>query len=251
MDNPIRLHWLDPRNPRQPFPPAHLAMRDPNGLLAIGGDLSATRLIRAYSQGIFPWYNPDEPILWWCPDPRAVLRPEQFHVSRSLARRLRKQDFALSLNRAFGTVLDACSLPRASGRGTWLGAEMKRAYHALHELGYAQSVEVWRHGELIGGIYGVTLGRAFFGESMFSRATDGSKIALHYLCRQLTAWKFRLLDCQIGSPHLASLGAIEMPRARFLHTLEQAIAEGGRTGRWRFDIDVPSSHEHRGPDRLP
>jgi len=244
MDNPIRLHWLDPRNPRQPFPPAHLAMREPNGLLAIGGDLSVTRLVRAYSQGIFPWYNPDEPILWWCPDPRAVLEPSRFHVSRSLARRLRRQDFAVTLNAAFRPVLDACAAPRARGRGTWLGPEMKRAYQELHERGFAQSLEVWQRGELVGGVYGVSLGRVFFGESMFSRMTDASKIAMHYLCRQLDAWNFDLVDCQIASPHLATLGAVEMPRERFLARIQQAIGDGGRTGRWRFELDVPCGREH-------
>ena len=244
MDNPIRLHWLDPRDPRQPFPPANGAMRDPNGLLAIGGDLSCTRLLRAYAQGIFPWYNPDEPILWWCPDPRAVLAPAQFHTSRSLARRLRKPDVAVTLNRAFGAVLEACAEPRARGRGTWLGQEMKLAYLDLHERGHAQSVEVWRGGELVGGIYGVSMGRVFFGESMFSRVDDASKIAMHFLCRQLAAWNYELLDCQIASSHLARLGATEIPREQFIQRLRTAIGSGGREGRWRFDIEVPASPEH-------
>jgi leucyl/phenylalanyl-tRNA---protein transferase len=243
MDNPIRLHWLDPRNPRQPFPPPQLAMRDPNGLLAIGGDLSVARLINAYSQGIFPWYNPDEPILWWCPDPRAVLAPADFHVSRSLARRLRKPDYAVTLDRAFARVLEACSAPRARGRGTWLGAEMKHAYQTLHERGHAHSVEVWRHGTLIGGLYGVSLGRVFYGESMFSQATDGSKIAMHHLCRQLAAWDFALMDCQISSAHLATLGASEVPRERFLAILREAVAGAG-PAQWAFDGTVPSSPEH-------
>jgi leucyl/phenylalanyl-tRNA---protein transferase len=230
MDNPIR--------------DARQAMRDPNGLLAIGGDLSATRLLSAYAQGIFPWYNPDEPILWWCPDPRAVLLPTQFHVSRSLARRLRKADFAVTLNRAFPAVLEACSAPRARGRGTWLGPEMKQAYQDLHERGHAQSIEVWRHGELVGGLYGVSLGRAFYGESMFSRIDDGSKIALYYLCRQLRDWDFELMDCQISSPHLATLGAIELSREEFLTRLRGAVAQPGPTGRWRFDLEVPAAAAH-------
>ena len=244
MDNPIRLHWLDPRNPRQPFPPAQAAMRDPNGLLAIGGDLSVARLVNAYTQGVFPWYNPDEPILWWCPDPRAVLVPAHFHVSRSLARRLRRRDFAVTLDRAFAAVLDACSAPRARGRGTWLGAEMKQAYLALHQRGHAHSVEVWQHGRLAGGVYGVALGRMFYGESMFSAMDDGSKIAMHFLCRQLAAWNFALLDCQIASSHLATLGATEMPRDRFLAVLQEAVAQAG-PGRWQFDIDVPADAAHR------
>ncbi len=244
MDNPIRLHWLDPRNPRQPFPSPQLAMRDPNGLLAIGGDLSVTRLLRAYSEGIFPWYNPDEPILWWCPDPRAVLVPAQFHVSRSLSRRLRRRDYAVTMNRAFGSVLDHCAAPRVRSRGTWLGPEMKHSYHEMFERGYAQSVEIWQSGQLVGGIYGVSLGRVFFGESMFSRADDGSKIALYYLCQQLTAWNYELMDCQIASAHLASLGAVELPRASFLPLLHSAIAANGRSGRWQFGIEVPSGAEH-------
>ena len=243
MDNPIRLHWLDPRNPRQPFPPAQLAMRDPNGLLAIGGDLSVARLVNAYSQGVFPWYNPDEPILWWCPDPRAVLVPGAFHVSRSLARRLRKQDFAVTLDRAFDAVLEACSGPRARGRGTWLGPDMKHAYHELHQRGHAHSIEVWQHGTLAGGLYGVALGRAFYGESMFSGVDDGSKIAMHYLCRQLAAWDFPLMDCQVASPHLATLGATDWPRERFLAVLREAVAQNGPP-RWQFEIDVPASPEH-------
>jgi len=243
MDNPIRLHWLDPRNPRQPFPAPQLAMRDPNGLLAIGGDLSVARLVNAYAQGIFPWYNPDEPILWWCPDPRAVLVPAQFHVSRSLARRLRKRDFAVTLDRAFAGVLEACSAPRARGRGTWLGPEMKQAYQALHERGHAHSVEIWRDGALVGGLYGVALGRAFYGESMFSAADDGSKLAMHYLCRQLAAWDFALMDCQIASPHLATLGAVELPRERFLAVLREAVARNG-PARWQFDLEVPAAPAH-------
>jgi leucyl/phenylalanyl-tRNA--protein transferase len=253
MDNPIRLHWLDPRNPRQPFPAAQLAMRDPNGLLAIGGDLSVTRLLRAYSQGIFPWYNPDEPILWWCPDPRAVLIPSQLHVSRSFGRRLRKLDYAVTLNAAFGAVLENCAAPRTRGfgarrsgaaHGTWLGPEMKQAYQELHERGHAQSLEVWQHGALVGGIYGVSLGRVFYGESMFSRVDDSSKIALYYLCRQLEAWNYPLMDCQIASPHLASLGAVELPRPDFLHRLHDAVEAKGHPGRWRFEISVPAAHEH-------
>lgn len=246
MDNPIRLHWLDPRNPRQPFPPASQALRDPNGLLAIGGDLSLTRLLRAYSQGIFPWFNPDEPILWWCPDPRAVLVPADLHVSRSLAKRARKSDYAVTMNRAFGEVLDACAAPRARARGTWLGPEMKQAYAELQRHGFCQSVEVWQHGRLAGGLYGVSIGRAFFGESMFSRIDDGSKLALFWLCRQLSAWRFELIDCQISSPHLLSMGASEWPRERFLAVLAQAAAAPGRTGAWSFDLPAPAPREHLG-----
>ncbi|HKY92094.1 MAG TPA: leucyl/phenylalanyl-tRNA--protein transferase [Nevskiaceae bacterium] len=244
MDNPIRLHWLDPRDPNQPFPPAHLAMRDPNGLLAIGGDLSVARLIRAYSQGIFPWYNPDEPILWWSPDPRAVLQPEAMRVSRSLSKNIRKENYGVTLDTAFGEVLRACSGPRQKSRGTWLGAEMREAYCELHLRGYGHSVELWRGGALIGGLYGVALGRVFFGESMFSRADDASKIALYWLCEQLRAWDFRLIDCQVGSAHLKSLGAQDVSRERFLNLLRMAITCPPRTGPWHFDIPVPAARAH-------
>lgn len=244
MDNPIRLHWLDPRDPQQPFPPAHLAMRDPNGLLAIGGDLSLARLIRAYSSGIFPWYNPDEPILWWSPDPRAVIEPDRLKISRSLRKSVRRGDYAMTLDQAFGQVITSCSAPRTRGRGTWLGTEMREAYMQMHLNGYAHSVEVWREGELVGGLYGVALGRAFFGESMFSKATDTSKIALYWLCEQLQAWGFRLVDCQVGSPHLSSLGATEVSRDRFMGLLREAVSSPARTGQWSFDIPLPCARVH-------
>lgn len=244
MENPIRLHWLDPRDPLQPFPAPHLAMRDPNGLLAIGGDLSVARLIRAYSSGIFPWYNPDEPILWWCPDPRAVLQPEAIKVSRSLQKSVRRADYAVTFDRAFAEVLARCGGPRANSQGTWLGQDMRAAYGELQRRGFAHSVEVWRLGELIGGLYGVSLGRVFFGESMFSRATDASKIALYWLCQQLCRWAYPLLDCQVASEHLRTLGATDISRERFLSRLRLAVAEPGRTGRWQFDIPAPQAREH-------
>lgn len=247
MDNPIRLHWLDPRDPTQAFPPVHMAMREPNGLLAIGGDLSVTRLIRAYSAGIFPWYNPDEPILWWSPDPRAVLMPGGMHVTRSLAKTLRRADYAVTLDRTFTDVLAGCAGPRLTGGGTWLGSDMRNAYLRLHELGYAHSVEVWRDHQLIGGLYGVAIGRAFFGESMFSRASDGSKIGLYWLCEQLRAWNFQLIDCQVASTHLRTLGAQDLSRERFLNLLRPALTLGGRTGRWVFDIARPELRAHLPP----
>ncbi|MES0874397.1 leucyl/phenylalanyl-tRNA--protein transferase [Sinimarinibacterium thermocellulolyticum] len=247
MESPVRLHWLDPRHPDQPFPPVHLAMREPNGLLAIGGDLSLTRLLRAYAQGIFPWYNPDEPILWWCPDPRAVLEPARFHVSRSLHRVLRKAAYAVTLDRAFDAVLEGCAGVRRGHPGTWLGADMRRAYRQLHAHGHAHSVEVWRDGTLIGGLYGVVSGRVFFGESMFSAAPDGSKIALAWLCRQLQQWDFPLIDCQVRSAHLDSLGACEISRERFLHTLALSHARPHPPGPWRFSIEVPCAVQHLPP----
>ncbi|HEY1077728.1 MAG TPA: leucyl/phenylalanyl-tRNA--protein transferase [Fontimonas sp.] len=244
MDSPIRLHWLDPRDPQQAFPPTHLAMREPNGLLAIGGDLSLPRLLRAYSQGIFPWYNPDEPILWWCPNPRAILSPSALHISRSLQRAVTRQDYAVTLDHSFGEVLEACAGPRRRERGTWLGPDMRHAYELLHEAGYAHSLEVWRQGRLIGGLYGVSIGAAFFGESMFSRADNASKIAMVWLCRQLQAWEFDLLDCQVSSPHLGSLGAVEIPRDEFLRRLAVATQPHRARSHWALDIDHPCAAEH-------
>lgn len=244
MDNPIRLHWLDPRDPLQPFPPPQRAMRDPNGLLAIGGDLSAERLLRAYTAGIFPWNNPDEPILWWCPDPRTVLFPKDFHVSRSLQKQLNKGDFALSFNLAFARVMLACAAPRTLGHGTWLGSDMQQAYLELHRRGHAQSVEVWQYGELVGGVYGVSIGRVFFGESMFSVMENGSKIALHFLCRHLTDWGYELMDCQVASPHLTRLGAVETPREEFLCQLRKATVQAGRAGLWQAAGGSPDASRH-------
>jgi leucyl/phenylalanyl-tRNA--protein transferase len=221
-------------------------MRDPNGLLAIGGDLSVQRLIRAYSAGVFPWYNPNEPILWWCPDPRAVLAPADFHISHSLDKAIRRDNYAVTLDADFSAVLDGCSGSRRGGsHGTWLGPDMKRAYLELHECGHAHSVEVWREGALIGGLYGVAVGGAFFGESMFSRATDASKLALYWLCRQLQAWDFGMVDCQIASSHLKTLGAVDVSRERFLLALAPLVARAGRTGRWHFELDdAPYDHRH-------
>lgn len=247
MDSPVRLHWLDPRNPQQPFPPVHLAMRDPNGLLAIGGDLAPSRLLRAYSQGIFPWYNPDEPILWWCPNPRTVLLPDSLHISRSTAKAIRREDYAVSLDHAFDEVLEACASSRSRSRGTWLGDEMKRAYRQLHEQGHAHSLEIWRGGTLIGGLYGVSLGRVFFGESMFSHADNASKIALYWLSQQLASWQFEMIDCQVSSAHLLSLGAREIARDDFLKRLSPAVRGGPQPRPWRLDIAAPCSPAHLPP----
>ncbi|MES2884970.1 MAG: leucyl/phenylalanyl-tRNA--protein transferase [Pseudomonadota bacterium] len=231
--HPARLHWLDPRQPDQPFPDPASALPDPNGLLAIGGDLSPTRLLNAYREGIFPWFNPDEPILWWSPDPRCVFLPEQMHISHSLAKRMRQCQYAVSFDRAFGETLEACAGPRRAGRGTWLGPEMRAAYHALHRLGVAHSVEVWQQGLLVGGLYGVALGRMFFGESMFSRETDASKLALVHLAGQVADWGFPMIDCQVASPHLMRLGAVSMARQAFRPASQQA-QKLSPPKRWRF-----------------
>lgn len=244
MDNRARLHWLDSRNPEQPFPSPQLAMREPNGLLAIGGDLSPQRLLRAYAGGIFPWFNRDEPILWWCPDPRAVMHPAEVHVSHSLAKRLRQGRFAVTADRAFAQVLTGCAGSRPNSHGTWLGPAMQRAYIALHAQGHAHSIEVWMHGELVGGLYGVALGRAFFGESMFSHATDASKIALVVVARQLAAWHFSIIDCQMDSAHLERLGAHNISRRSFLAQLEQAQNHPGPVGHWTLDAPRPGHEAH-------
>lgn len=200
------------------FPDPGLA--EPDGLLAVGGDLSPSRLLLAYSMGIFPWFNEGEPPLWWSPNPRCLLDSDGLHVSRSLARTLRRQTFSVTFDRAFHRVVTACAeLRRKGGEGTWIGPEMLEAYCRLHELGYAHSVECWRDGVLAGGLYGVCLGRCFFGESMFHRAADASKVAFATLARQLFERGFELIDCQLPTPHLLSLGAAEVGREVFLNRL--------------------------------
>ena len=219
------------------FPPVALA--SPEGLLAVGGDLRAERLLEAYRHGIFPWYNPGQPILWWSPDPRAVLFPVKLRVSRSLGKTLRRKKFEVRLDTAFRDVMQHCAAPRDSrpGHGTWITLEMIEAYCVLHERGLAHSVESWMEGKLVGGLYGVALGGAFFGESMFARETDASKVAFVQLVRQLELWGFAFVDCQLPSAHLSSLGAEEIRRRDFLDRLEQALQQPGRPGRWRFKAD--------------
>ena len=214
------IPWLEDTGD---FPAVERARRRPNGLLAAGGDLSSERLLRAYRLGIFPWYSEGEPILWWSPDPRMVLFPSELKVSRSLAKTLRKADYEIRSDTAFGAVIDACSEPRPRQRGTWITRQMLQAYCRLHELGVAHSIETWRDGELIGGLYGIALGRVFFGESMFSRASDASKIALVALVQQLRHWQFGLIDCQMNTPLLASFGAREIPRAQFTRLVAELV----------------------------
>lgn len=242
--NGIRLYWLDPNQPDGAFPDPNLALNEPNGLLAMGGDLSPQRLLRAYDLGIFPWYNPDEAILWWCPDPRTVFRTNGVHVSRRLQRTLAQAHYAVTLDQAFESVIGQCAALRAHREGTWLGPEMRAAYTRLHYLGHAHSIEVWRHGALIGGLYGVARGRVFFGESMFSVATDASKLALVWLARQLHDWGYWLLDGQVGSPHLYRMGAIDISRARFLDAIRARAPELPVASPWRFTIDAPAAPRH-------
>jgi leucyl/phenylalanyl-tRNA--protein transferase len=211
------------------FPPPELARED--GLLAVGGDLSAPRLLLAYRHGIFPWYGPGDPILWWAPDPRLVLFPADFHCSRSLARLLRRNVFQVTFDRAFAAVVDNCARIREeNGEGTWLGKEMREAYCRLHVLGHAHSVECWQEGKLVGGLYGVAMAAVFFGESMFSLAPNSSKVTLVALVNQLVEWEFDLIDCQVGTSHLQSLGACEISGAEFSARLALSLAKPVRWG---------------------
>ncbi len=216
-----------------PFPPADQALRRPNGLLAWGGDLHPDRLLRAYRQGIFPWFSEGEPVLWWTPDPRCVLRPHKVYVSSRTRRRYNSGNFRITADTAFAGVIDGCAAPRDGVAGTWITPELKHSFVELHARGITHSVEVWQGDQLVGGIYGMALGRVFFGESMFSRVTDASKMALISLCRQLEHWDFGLLDCQVTNPHLLSMGAIELPRARFIQEIKALANQPGQPGSWR------------------
>ncbi len=213
------IPWLQRGSP---FPPVEHALQEPNGLLCAGGDLSMARLLDAYRHGIFPWYSGDQPILWWSPDPRMVLKVAEFRVSRSLAKSRRNRGYEMRVDTCFGRVLEECAAARDGG-GTWLLADMREAYSRLHDAGHAHSFETWRDGELVGGLYGVALGRMFYGESMFSRATDASKVALAALVDELRARGWPLIDCQVHTPLLESLGAREIPRADFLRELAPLV----------------------------
>ncbi len=229
------IHWLQSD---EPFPPVHSALAEPTGLLAAGGDLSAERLIEAYRQGIFPWFSDGEPILWWSPDPRMVLVPAEIKVTRSLAKVLRNRVFEVRADSAFREVMQACAEPRANQRGTWISDDMIGAYHALHRRGIAHSIETWIDGELAGGLYGVAIGRMFYGESMFTRAPDASKIALVHLARQLQRWGFELIDCQMHTAHLERMGGREVPRAAFMRKLGELVNYPPITGAWVLDNDL-------------
>ncbi|MET0987514.1 MAG: leucyl/phenylalanyl-tRNA--protein transferase [Steroidobacteraceae bacterium] len=207
--------WISENDAAENFPPVERALKEPSGLLAAGGDLSPARLLAAYRRGIFPWYSAGQPILWWSPDPRAVLYPQTLKISRSLAKTLRNRGYEMRIDTAFDTVIRACGSTRLRPGGTWLSPEMTAAYQRLHELGYAHSIETWRDGRLAGGLYGVALGRMFFGESMFSTERDASKVALKRLCDECMRRDVSLIDCQMETPHLMSLGASLMTRAEF------------------------------------
>lgn len=226
------IPWLS----RRPvFPPVDSALREPegpNGLLAAGGDLTPTRLLAAYQHGIFPWYSAGEPILWWSPDPRMVLYPSALKISRSLAKTLRHQYYEVRLDSCFPRVMAECAAPRHHQGGTWISTDMQAAYTRLHQLGHAHSVETWVNDELVGGLYGVALGRVFYGESMFSRQTDASKIALAHLCHHLKQLNFAVIDCQMKTDHLASLGAQAIPRHAFVEALPRWTQENFCPGHW-------------------
>ncbi|AEG01406.1 leucyl/phenylalanyl-tRNA--protein transferase [Methylomonas methanica] len=229
----MQLSVLDALNPNQAFPSLDKALGEPNGLIAVGGCLSPQRILNAYRNGIFPWFNPGEPILWWSPDPRLVLFPDKLQVSRSLRKTLRKQLFEIRYDSAFEQVIIACAAPRGDQGGTWITEDMKRAYLQLHKLGIAHSVEAWQDQQLVGGLYGIGIGRVFFGESMFHRKTDASKVVFAHLVRQLTDWHYQLIDCQVSSEHLFSLGAEEVPRTVFADLLNRLCELQPDPDAWR------------------
>lgn len=229
------IHWLDKGDP---FPVVAKALREPNGLLAASADLPVARLVDAYRHGIFPWYSEGQPVLWWSPDPRMVLFPGELSISRSLRKRLRRRDYVIRTDVAFDAVMRACAAPRSGQSGTWITGDMIAAYGALHRHGMAHSVEIWIGNELAGGLYGVAIGRMFYGESMFTHASDASKIALAHLVRQLARWNYGMIDCQMRTAHLASFGAREIPRADFMRRLGELVNYAAGPDEWRFDDDL-------------
>lgn len=229
----LPVTWLTPGHPEEPFPPLESALDAPNGLLAAGGDLAIPRLLRAYREGIFPWYEDGQPILWWSPDPRTVLFTDRVKVSRSLGKTLRSGRFQVSLDTCFDRVIEACAGPRRGSHGTWITPELRQAFCALHKSGHAHSVEVWRDGHLVGGLYGLAIGRMFFGESMFSHVPDASKVTLVTLCRHLAERGVPLIDCQTRTPHLIGMGAECIPRGRFRELLDLLCPLPCTEGTWR------------------
>lgn len=229
----MHLTVLDPDNPEQGFPPLIKALRDPDGLIAVGGCLSVKRLLNAYRQGIFPWFNPGEPILWWSPDPRLVLFPDKLIVSRSLRKTLRKQNFSISYDQAFSDVIAGCADLRKNSTGTWITNEISQAYNELYRLGFAHSAEAWLDGELVGGLYGIALGRVFFGESMFHTRTDASKVIFATLVEQMKSWGYQLIDCQVRTRYLESFGAEEIDRAYFVKLLDRYCETSPCSAAWQ------------------
>jgi len=232
MNNP-RIAWLRADDPSDAFPPVEAALREPDGLLAAGGDLGTERLLYAYRNGIFPWYDEGQPVLWWSPDPRCVLLPGDFHISRSLRRALRRSEAEVRFNTAFDSVIRACAAPRPAQPDTWITTAMVSAYEQLYAQGWAHSIEVWRDDRLVGGLYGLAIGRAFFGESMFSAEANASKIALLALARHMDDGAFGILDCQVLSSHLLSLGATVIPRKKFLERIATLCEPPEAFENWR------------------
>lgn len=244
------IPWLRPGDPPHAFPPVETALTEPDGLLCVGGDLSPGRLLEAYRRGIFPWFSEGQPILWWSPDPRTVLYPAELKVSRSLAKTIRNRGFTVTVDRAFARVMEHCADTRLRPEGTWISPQMRGAYQHLHELGYAHSFETWHGDRLVGGLYGVALGGVFFGESMFSLERDASKVALTALVQAMIERGGSLIDCQVASTHLASLGARSIPRADFVDALGKAIDELRPDPSWRaasIALQQPFMQNSRGP----
>jgi leucyl/phenylalanyl-tRNA---protein transferase len=238
--NDAVIHWL---RPGESFPPIEQALTDPNGLLAAGGDLSPERLLAAYRHGVFPWYSDGQPILWWSPDPRMVLFVDEFKVSRTLRRTVSRLRFDVRVDTAFRSVIEGCAAPSDTRSGTWITPRMVDAYTRLHRLGYAHSVEAWADGALVGGLYGVAIGRMFFGESMFARVTDASKVALVHLAEMLRRLDMPLIDCQQQTSHLARLGARPIPRRVFAEALARLVHSPQATGTW--SAAEPAALTHR------
>lgn len=229
-----QIPWLDDS---LEFPALSLALTDPDGLLAAGGDLSPERIVAAYRKGIFPWFSDDQPILWWSPDPRCVIFPDKLHISKSLRKKLNKQPFTITFDQDFSSVMQCCADSRGDEAGTWITEDMLEAYTHLHHLGVAHSVEVWNGDKLVGGLYGLAIGRCFFGESMFSSETDASKIAFVYLANQLKAWNYQIIDCQVENPHLLTLGGETIPRSDFQSILKENIDCEPIPHNWEFSWD--------------
>lgn len=241
---------LRPGDPPTAFPPVESALAEPDGLLCFGGDLGPARLLEAYRRGIFPWFSEGQPILWWSPDPRTVLYPPEFKVSRSLAKVMRNRGYTVTLDRAFGRVMEQCADPTLRPEGTWICPQMLAAYQGLHELGYAHSFETWDGDRLVGGLYGIALGRVFFGESMFSLERDASKVAMHALVQRMLERGGCLIDCQVASTHLESLGARSIPRRQFVREIDDAIADLLPDPAWReasIALQQPFMQNSRGP----
>ena len=237
--NEINLPWIDPFDDLSEFPAAESALKEPEGLVAAGGDLSIKRVLHAYRKGIFPWYEEDQPILWWSPNPRGIIYPKNFIAHKRLLRTIKNKPWHITYNQSFSEVMKACAEPRQGSRGTWITHDMLEAYTQLHHLGHAHSIEVWDHSDyLIGGVYGVAIGSIFFGESMFSRETDTSKVALLHLCAYLDCWGYKVVDTQLGSKHLASLGGVEIPRDEYLYILSKSTKESVSSNAWQPDYDL-------------